>query len=214
MPQALALDIEEQEPKKRYTYKDYLTWPESFRCELINGEIYVDGQLYEGEPPTEEALFGMAAPSTTHQRVLGELHYQLHGFLRNKACQVFPAPFAVRFPSQTEDDTDKIFQPDLVVVCDRSKIDERGCKGAPDFIIEILSPSTATNDLLYKLNIYRNAGVREYWVVDPKRKHIGVYSLENGEYKYAGFDAETTTKLPIGVLPGCVIDLTTVFAPG
>jgi Uma2 family endonuclease len=226
MPQALKIEQESdvsrdgspQQPvlampsrKKRYTYQDTLSWPESFRAELINGEIYVDGQPYEGEPPTEESVFGMAAPSTAHQRVLGELHYQLHGFLRNRTCEVFPAPFAVRLPAKKAEDEGKFFLPDIVVVCDPSKIDERGCNGVPDFIIEVLSPSTMTIDMFHKLTLYKDAGVREYWVADPMNKLVGVYILDGGSYRFTSFDAADTTELSVSVL-GCPIDLKAVFA--
>ena len=143
--------------------------------------------------------------------MLRKLLHQIDSFLIGKSCGVFPAPFAVRLPGKDEDDTEKIFQPDIVVVCDGSKIDKRGCKGAPGFIIEILSPSTAVNDMFYKLNIYNNAGVKEYWIVDPIKKLAGTYLLKNKKYRYTAFDAGITAELPVSVLPGCVIDLKTVF---
>lgn len=183
--------------EERYTFADILTWDIDARIELIDGVPYM-----------------MAPPSTEHQRILMELSGQLYNFLKGKKCQVFPAPFGVRLFSRKEDAPDDetgLLEPDITVVCDRDKLDEHGCKGAPDFIIEILSPSTQRRDRLVKLNLYRDAGVREYWIVDPARKMLHTMVLDEGSYPVAQTYI-AGDKVPVSVLEGCVIDLTDVFS--
>jgi Uma2 family endonuclease len=177
--------------EKRYTYADYLTWDDDVRYELIDGVPYT-----------------MAAPSANHQRVLAKLLMRFGSFLEGKTCEVFPAPFDIRLAADDYDDT--VVQPDLVVVCDRSKIDKRGCIGAPDIVIEILSPSSSKRDRYDKLLLYKRAGVREYWIVDIETKTIQVYILKNEEYvvnTYINFDT-----VPVHVLEGLALGLTDIFA--
>ena len=183
--------------EERYTFADILAWDIDARIELIDG-----------------APFMMAPPSTEHQRILMELSGQLYNFLKGRKCQVFPAPFGVRLFSKKEDapeDETGLLEPDITVICDRDKLDQYGCKGAPDFIVEILSPSTRRRDRLEKYNLYRRAGVREYWIVDPERKLVQAVTLEDGQYLlpqvYTAAD-----KAPVTVLDGCVLDLAPVFA--
>ena len=182
--------------EERYTFADVLTWDIDARIELIDGVPYM-----------------MAPPSTEHQRITGEIFRQVANFLVGKKCQAFPAPFGVRLFSRKEDTPDDegtVLEPDITVVCDRDKLDEHGCKGAPDFIVEILSPSTQRRDRLVKLNLYRDAGVREYWIVDPDRKMVHTMVLDEGSYPVAQtFIAGD--KVPVSVLEGCVIDLAPVF---
>ncbi len=153
----------------RYSYADYLTWFDDIRRELFDGFV-----------------FKMAAPVVSHQTISSNLHGYIWHFLLEKPCQVFHAPFDVRLPKNGEKENEKIFtvvQPDICVICDLSKLDEKGCLGAPDFIVEILSPSNSKNDLKYKFEIYEKAGVREYWVVRPDEKSVEVFLLnENGKY--------------------------------
>jgi len=175
---------------ERYTYADYCTWDDSERWELIEGVPYAMSP----------------APSPVHQRLSSRLHRQLANFLDGKPCEVFHAPLDVRLNADDEDDT--VVQPDLVVVCDRSKIDEKGCKGAPDVVIEILSPSTARRDRMVKFQQYQQAGVREYWIVDPDTKTVQVCILKDGLYFVTPY-ADTA---PVTVLPGCSINLQEVFA--
>jgi len=178
---------------KRYTYADYYAWDDGKRWEII------DGIPYAMSP----------APSRTHQRILVELVGQLRDFLKGKPCEVFPAPFDVRLNALGDGDTD-VFQPDILVVCDEAKLDEKGCNGAPDMVIEILSPSTAMRDRLLKFNAYQRAGVREYWIVDPDSKTVLVCILENENYiarSYGESDA-----VPVHVLEGCTISLTDIFS--
>jgi len=175
-----------------YTYADYCTWDDSERWELIEGIPYTMSP----------------APSPAHQEVSSEFHRQLANFLKGKPCKVYPAPFDVRLNASDEDDT--VVQPDLAVVCDRSKIDGKGCKGAPDLVVEILSPSTARRDRMTKFQQYQQAGVQEYWIVDPDTKTVQVCTLENGRYFVTAY-ADTDTA-PVTVLPSCAINLQDVFA--
>jgi Uma2 family endonuclease len=178
---------------KRYTYADYMTWDDDTRCELIDGVPYM-----------------MSAPSTEHQSILGELFRQLGNFLRGKSCRPFISPIDVRLNIEKGDNT--VFQPDILVVCDHSKIDDKSINGAPDFIIEILSPSTASYDCIVKLNKYMEAGVREYWVVDPENKAVQVFLLKDGvRVADIAYDADDETA-PVSILDGCTINLKDVFA--
>ena len=150
-----------------YTFADCLTWNEDMHVEIINGE-----------------LFMMATPSSRHQEISGELFRQLANFLEGKPCKVYPAPFGVRLFEQDGDrpeDVDTVVEPDISVICDRDKVDARGCKGAPDLIVEILSPSTRRHDRLVKLDLYQRAGVREYWIVNPITKIVQTYCFEGEE---------------------------------
>jgi Uma2 family endonuclease len=189
--------------RRKYTYADYLSWPEDERIEIIDGVPYhtYGGPVFGGGPVMQ------AAPATAHQEASVELLGQLRDFLKGKPCKVFHAPFAVRLNADAGDDT--TLEPDIVVVCDGSKLDSRGCNGAPDFIIEILSPSTARKDRLLKFNRYQQAGVREYWIVDPETGTVQACSLANGNYITKVY-AETDTA-PVNALPGCVINLRDVF---
>jgi len=175
----------------RYTYEDYCTWDDDKRRELIDGVPYA-----------------MSAPSQAHQEIIGGLHYQLYSFLKGKPCKVFIAPFDVRLNFDTRDDI--VVQPDLLVVCDKSKLDGKSCLGAPDMAIEILSPSTAALDRFLKFNRYLQAGVREYWIVDPDSKTVSVHILENDKYTAQAFCSDD--KVSVHVLEGCVINLSEVFA--
>ena len=149
-----------------FTYKDYLEWDEENRWELIDGFPFM-----------------MGSPTRTHQRLLGQLFLQLSLFLENKQCEPYMAPFQVRlFPK--EDMTDKdVVQPDLMVICDQNKIFEEGVKGAPDFVIEIVSKWSRTRDLVEKRRLYEEAGVREYWAIDLDRKKFYKYLLKDGSFE-------------------------------
>lgn len=184
--------------KETYTYGDYEKWPDDQRWELI------DGVPYDMTP----------APSRKHQEILGELHRQFANYLLNKPCQVYLAPFDVRLPkgAEAEEKVDTVVQPDLTVVCDPAKLDEKGCSGAPDLVVEILSPHTAAKDMKIKLALYERAGVKEYWLVQPVDKTVMVFSLnENGEYaKPAIYDGQDS--VGIGIFRGeLIVDLAGVF---
>ena len=185
--------MELAEEKAYYTYADFLEWKGPERYELVGGEAYL-----------------MAAPDPEHQRLLMEIAAQLHRFLKGKPCRVFPAPFAVRLSPQADNRDDTVFEPDITVVCDRSKIDRRGCSGVPDFVAEIISPRTASYDKVLKFNRYQKAGIREYWMVEPESRTVLACTLENGRYSLLTYD--DTGLAPVTALPGCEIDLRDVFA--
>jgi Uma2 family endonuclease len=125
---------------------------------------------------------------------------------------LYPAPFAVRlFPKKDYSD-DTVFEPDIVVVCDPSKLDDKSCNGAPDLVIEVISPSTAKYDRVLKFRKYQNAGVKEYWIVDPELKSVQVCILENNHYVMFVYDEDEDKKVPVSVLKGCEVDLQAVFA--
>jgi len=175
---------------KHYTYAEYMTWNGDVRYELIDG-----------------VPCALASPSTIHQRVSRELTLNIGNYLKGKSCELFVAPYDVRLNVDTGDDT--VVQPDLFVVCDKSKLDGQACLGAPDLVIEILSPSTARFDMLIKFQKYMKAGVREYWIVDPESKTVNAFILENNKYvSYIYAEEDTITSQ---VLDGCSVKLADVF---
>ena len=183
--------------KTRYTFADALTWGENERIEIIGGEAFM-----------------MAPPSRAHQEAVTALMGQLYDYLKGKKCKVYAAPFAVRLFEENGDhpeDVDTLVEPDISVVCDPSKLDDAGCKGAPDLVIEILSPSTTRHDRFTKFNLYQRAGVREYWIVDSVGKTVQVFVLENGRYTAKDFGT-AGDKTRVNVLDDCVIDLSEVFS--
>jgi Uma2 family endonuclease len=176
-----------------YTYADFLKWDEGERVEIIDGE-----------------LVKLAAPVRKHQGVSQELARRIGNFLEGKPCKLYPAPFAVRLNPAEDENDDTVLQPDIVVVCDSAKLDDNGCNGAPDLVIEILSPSTARYDRIVKFRKYQQAGVREYWIVDPDTETVQACLLENGHYITNMYDEHDMA--PVAVLPGCEINLKEVFA--
>ena len=180
----------------RYSYDDLLSWPENERYEL-----------YDGFP------VAMASPSIPHQSIVGELFAQFHSFLKGKSCKVYISPVDVRLFETSEDapsNIDTVLIPDLLINCDHRKVDKRGIHGAPDLIVEVLSDRTRRYDLHTKRRLYEIAGVREYWIADPEQRIVQVYILENERYKPAEIYTASST-VPVGVLDGCSIDLSTVF---
>ncbi|MCM1062839.1 MAG: Uma2 family endonuclease [Eubacterium sp.] len=187
----------EQPIEKYYTFADVLEWDESVRAEIINGDLYM-----------------MSPPLRIHQEISRALFTKISIFLDDKPCKVYHAPFGVRLfetDKDAPDSVDTLVEPDITVVCDNNKLDKYGCKGAPDFIIEIISPSNARHDRFVKLNLYQRAKVREYWIVDPSNQTIEVcLPDENGKLSIT----EIYTRKDIAkvtVLPGCEIDLSKVF---
>ncbi len=156
-----------------YSYADYLTWKIDDMMELIRGKAF---------------KWAAAAPGMSHQKVSLRLASALFTFLKGKPCQVFQAPFDVRFPvkSKKSDEIDTVLQPDLCVVCDESKLDEAGCIGAPDLVVEILSPGNNRKELKLKYEVYEESGVKEYWVIHPTEQTLLVYTLVNGKYQPSG----------------------------
>ena len=191
------MSLLQNEPDRIFTYKDYLTWNDNERWELINGMVY-----------------NMApAPSVNHQRILRQLLLQIGIFLSDKHCEVFSAPLDVRFPATDEEDEDSknVVQPDMVVICDSSKLDEKGCKGAPDLIIEIVSPSSASMDNIKKMELYEKNGVKEYWIVHPIYKIVTIYKItESGLYGKPEIYSEED-KIEVELLKGLTVDLSLVF---
>ena len=192
-------DINLLDLTQTYTYADYLTWQFDEMVELIRG------QVFRMSP----------APGSSHQWISAELHYQIMNHLRGKKCKAFAAPFDVRLPLpnklQSDNKIDTVVQPDISIICDLKKIDEKGCQGAPDWIIEILSKGTASKDLTEKYQIYENAGVKEYWIVDPMNKSLMIYSLnEEGKYLALGPFNTLHSVQPV-LFPDLTIDLNTIF---
>jgi Uma2 family endonuclease len=171
-----------------YTYADILKMDEQTRAEIIDGE-----------------LFMMAPPSANHQLIVMQLAGQLWQFLRGKPCRVFPAPFGVRLFPQEDLRDDTFLEPDIVVICDPSKITKTGCEGAPDMVVEILSPSNTRHEMLLKFKKYLAAGVKEYWVVDGEEKTVEVHVFDQG--RYITSVAEGGDEIPVAALPGCTIKL-------
>ena len=186
---------------KRYTYADYLTWFDDKRRELINGFIRMMSP----------------AASTRHAIVSSKLVYKLTAFIKKRKgqCLVFNAPFDVRLPNNKSEITDdKIYtvvQPDICLICDLSKLDKKGCIGAPDLVIEIQSPSTSKYDLTEKFDAYEAAGVPEYWIVYPKDEAINVFLLQSDGRYDRGTTYEYEAKVPVQALKGLVIDLEELF---
>lgn len=181
---------------ERYSYADYLTWDEGERFELIDGEI-----------------FNMSpAPSRRHQQVLRELATAFSVFLRDSECEVFFAPFDVRLlvNNKQDDDINNVVQPDLSIVCNPDKLDDKGCNGAPDLIIEILSPSSVKLDRWLKYQLYEKAGVREYWLVDSVNEFVEIHLLIDGQYKFQGVFTKDET-ISVNVLPALELDLNQIF---
>jgi len=185
---------------ERYSYADYLTWDDGKRRELI------DGQVFCMSP----------SPTRQHQLISNRLERQLDSYLLDKRCEMYHAPFDVRFvetvDNVADDYIDTVVQPDIVVICDPKKLDDRGCKGSPDLIIEILSPSTSRMDMTIKFELYQHFAVKEYWIVHPKDQTILVFKyLESGLYgvpdRYCAEDS-----IPVTLLGDLVIDLTRVFS--
>ena len=182
--------------KKRWTYADYKAWelgPRE-RYEIIYGEAYA-----------------MAAPNTNHQSVLTELLRQIANYLQGKTCKVFPAPFDVRLFYEADESDDTVVQPDITVICDEAKRGKEGCRGAPDLVVEILSPSNTASEMQTKFDLYRHAGVREYWVVDGDKKRLHAYRFADKKIvSFASYGAADTA--PVGIFSDLTIDLEPVFA--
>ncbi|WP_373494409.1 Uma2 family endonuclease [Aquiflexum sp.] len=181
---------------RRYTYADYLTWQMDEMVELIKGKIFRQA----------------AAPRSNHQRVSGTVFNSLFNFLKGRKCEVFAAPFDVRLPvkSKKNEDIDTVVQPDICVICDSEKIDEFGCVGAPDLVLEILSPGNNKKELQNKYEVYEESGVKEYWVIHPNECTLIIYTLIEDKYS-------TSKILTMGdfakskAIEGFELDLSEVF---
>lgn len=184
---------------KTYTYAEYLTWKFEETVELIKGKIFKK----------------VPAPSTYHQEISGNLFLKIGYFLGSKSCKVFHAPFDVRLPLPPQrvkdEEIQTVVQPDLSIICDQKKIDFRGCLGAPDWIIEIASPSTSRKDMKEKFEVYECSGVKEYWIVFPLEQHVLIYTLDKTG-KYIGLHPFLKEdKISPVLFPDLVIDLGDIF---
>jgi len=192
------MQLSDLDLSKTYSYADYLQWKFEERIELIKGRIF------KMSP----------APGSSHQEISGNIYFAFKLYLLKKPCKVFSAPFDVRLPRKSKNNQDLItvVQPDICVICDPSKIDERGCLGAPDIVVEILSPGNNKTELQNKYEVYEESGVQEYWIVSPQDKTFFRYTLnQDGVYvasKLLPSDSEVTTP----VLPGFILNLEEVFA--
>jgi len=160
--------LQELDMNKTYTYADYFRWKLEERVELIRGRIF------KMSP----------APNRRHQQISGNIFYELKRFVQRGPCEVYSAPFDVRLPRKSASDKDitTVLQPDVCVVCDTNKLDEKGCVGAPDIVVEVLSPGNNAKELKNKYEVYEEAGVPEYWVVSPQDETVLVYTLTGGRY--------------------------------
>ena len=189
--------VEEPDPSAIYTYADYLKWQFEERLELFRGKI-----------------FKLSAPDTKHQVILTNILASIATFLKKKPCKVFVAPFDVRLPVQdrkNDNEVNTVVQPDICIVCDLSKIDDRGCCGAPDLVVEILSPGNSKKEIKLKFDLYEEAGVNEYWIVNPVEENMVVFILNeqekfSGLKMYAGDDI-----LHSKAVPGLNINVTEIF---
>jgi Uma2 family endonuclease len=188
--------VQVNQATESFTYADYRGWPDGERWELI------DGQAYDMCP----------APARVHQDVVLELGRQVANFLLGQPCRPYVAPFDVRLPEADEpDDAIKnVVQPDLAVICDPRKLDDKGCRGAPDWIMEVLSPRTAAKDQRPKRDLYERHGVGEYWLVHPTDQVLFIYRLADGRYGKPDV-RPALGETPVATLPGLVIQWASVF---
>lgn len=172
-----------------YTEEDYYNLPENVRAELIDGQIYYQ-----------------AAPSRLHQKLVSILHATIYQYIKSKGgpCEVYPAPFAVKLRK----DRKNIVEPDISVICDKNKLTDEGCLGAPDWIIEIISPGTSSHDYVRKLNLYMDAKVREYWIVDPEKRHVVVYHLKKEQFDMTTYTFQDT--IPVHIYDDFSIDFKSI----
>lgn len=168
----------EMRQERTYTETDYYNLPEGIRAELIDGQIYYQ-----------------AAPSRIHQEILMSVSKTIANYIDTKggSCKVYPAPFAVKLFN----DRITIVEPDISVICDHDKLTDKGCSGAPDWIIEIVSPSNSGHDYVRKLNLYMDAGVREYWIINPLKQTIFVYHLEETQFEATAYTFHDKIKVNI-----------------
>jgi len=184
---------------KKYTYADYLRWTIQERLELIRGKVF------KMSP----------APNRYHQGLVHRLDGELYVYLKGKTCQAFPAPFDVRLPRKPKDTGDQdiitVVQPDICVVCDPEKLDTRGCIGAPDIVVEILSPGNNENEVKIKYDIYEESGVKEYWMVSPQDKIFWQYVLNNEGHFFATKPLTVSDALITPILPGFKLNMEELF---
>jgi Uma2 family endonuclease len=196
-PEDKIYSVNELDESLTYSYAHYLNWLFDERLELIKGKIF------KMSP----------APSRVHQEVLTNLFRPIANFLEVNPCKVYVAPFDVRFPKSSNADKDiyTVLQPDLCVICDKSKLDDRGCLGAPDLVVEILSAGNNKKELLHKYKVYEEFGVKEYWVVSQSDQSILIYTLnDNGKFQ-ASKIFTLSEEITSSVLQGFVLKIDDVF---
>jgi len=178
-----------------YSYADYLKWQIEERVELIKGKI-----------------FQMSAPSRVHQKLFGYIFYEIYYYLKDKKCEVYAAPFDVRLPRMSKEDKDivTVVQPDICVICNPEILDAKGCLGAPDIVVEILSPGNNSLELKNKYELYEESGVKEYWIVSPGDATFVVNILENGKYRPSKLMAKGEV-FNSTILTGFSLDLRDMF---
>ena len=191
---AIVKNLSDLDFNKQYTYADYLKWQFSDRVELIKGFI-------KKMSP---------APNRNHQSIAKNITFKFLVFFESKPCNMFFAPFDVRLPIKSAKKEHTVVQPDLCVICDESKLDEQGCNGAPDLIVEILSPNNSKHDVDTKFKLYEESGVKEYWMVEPFQKMVLVYTLQND--RYIGLKPVSEDETIVSPLfPDMKIEVATVF---
>jgi Uma2 family endonuclease len=180
------------EKQDHYTFADYMSWDENVRAEIIDGEVYM-----------------MAPPNRFHQGISGALFAEIYDYLKGKPCKVYASPFGVNLFPKDGEDSDTVVEPDISVICDPAKLADWGCDGAPEMVIEILSPSTRAHDRRRKFNKYREAGVQEYWIANGEEKTVDVFILKDGDYVSRIYGEDDI--VPVTVLPGLEITLKEIF---
>jgi Uma2 family endonuclease len=194
------MEFKDLDLTKQYTYADYVKWTFEEAVELIKGRV-----------------FRMAAPLSNHQQTSGNLHVLFKVFLKNKDCRVFHAPFDVRLPKplsqrKSDKDIETVIQPDICVVCDTAKIDRRGCIGAPDLIVEILSKGTAGKDVKDKFELYEESGVLEYWIASVEDETVLVYRLDkNNRYQADHRPYVQGDNIRVGIFDDFVVAVEDIF---
>jgi Uma2 family endonuclease len=193
----MVTDFKSLDLTKKYSYADYLLWRFAERVELIKGLIY------KMSP----------APSERHQYISGNLYVELRRCVKKGKCRIYAAPFDVRLSATTTKDSEvyTVVQPDICVVCDLTKLDERGCMGAPNLIIEIVSPGNTRRELEDKYALYEENGVQEYWIVQPSDETISVFDLVGEKYALRKIYSNDCD-ISINVLDGAIINLKDVFS--
>jgi Uma2 family endonuclease len=189
--------VEEPDHSLTYTYADYLQWKFKERLELFRGKIYK-----------------MGAPNTLHQVVAGNLYNEYKNYLKGKTCRVFVAPFDIRLPVKNrkkDDEITTVVQPDVCIVCDPSKVDTRGVCGAPDLVIEVLSPGNSRKEIRLKHELYEEAGVKEYWIINHVEQNLAVFLLDP-QGKFGGAKIYVNgDKLVSTIVPGLEINIDDIF---
>ncbi|MEQ8168445.1 MAG: Uma2 family endonuclease [Candidatus Eremiobacterota bacterium] len=192
------MDSSVRKTQEVYSYKDYLTWPDEERWEII------DGIAYNMSP----------SPSDIHQDIFRELFLELGNYFRGKKCKVYGAPFDVILPLNQIDDDSKIYnivQPDIIIVCDKNKISHKGCKGSPDIVIEIVSPSTASKDFIKKRRLYEKNKIKQYWIVSPEERTFLLFKLNENEHYGEPEEYRKEDKFEVESFEGLEIDLSKIF---